>query len=256
VCTLLGDLKLDVPQQYIMKAGLRGVERVNFSKYFLDTLLKDDRYSESVVAAKTAGEQDYKSADASSKAGAVMAAITGFGWSKTAGGIIVLQNQSITNLLIHQAQDWARIVYAGPLGNGNVDKFTLKARTEGFVGNKKIVGVELKGNDSKTPGLSNLRSDSLLLENALTLLKSGLVVYKDFQDEWQFNEIKFVLVKNPFRFIGGDKEVFGVVELGLSTDLNKMRKKEGNYDNLCIMCLEIIDKIVYHTKSIWKNLQI
>ena len=236
-----------------MKAGLRGVERVNFSKYFLDMLLNDELYSESVVSAKIAGEQDYKRADASSKAGAVVAAITGFGWSKTAGGIIVLQNRSINNLLIHQAQDWARIVYAGTLVSGNISKFSLKAQTEGFIGNKKIVGVELKGDNAKTPGLPNLRSDNQLLEDALKVLRSGLVVYRDFQGEWQFNEIKFVLIKNPFRFLGGDKDVFGVVELGLSTDLNKIRKKEGNYDNLCRMCLEIIDKIVHHTKSIWKN---
>jgi len=108
----------------------------------------------------------------------------------------------------------------------------------------------------KHQGLSHLRFDSQLLEDALTVLRSGLVVYKDFQDEWQFNEVKFVLVKNPFRFLGGGKDVFGVVELGLSTDLNKIRKKEGNYDNLCRMCLEIIDKTVYHTKSVWKNLEI
>jgi hypothetical protein len=239
-----------------MKAGLRGVERVNFSKYFLDTLLNDELYSESVVAAKIAGEQDYNSADASSKAGAVVAALTGFGWSKTAGGVIVLQNRSISHLLVHQAQDWARMVYAGTLVSGNIGKFSLKAQTEGFIGNKKIVGVELKGDESKTPGLSNLRSDSKLLEYVLTVLRSGLVVYKDFQGEWQFNEVKFVMVKNPFSFLGGGKDVFGVVDLGLSTDLNKIRKKEGDYANLCRLCLEIIDKTVYHTKSIWKNLEI
>jgi hypothetical protein len=193
-------------------------------------------------------------ADASSRAGSIIAAVTGFGWSKTAGGIIAFQNQAINHLVIHQANDWARIIYSGQLINGNIGKFSLKAKTKGRFGNKEVIGVDINGNYSKTQGLSSLMVDNEFLDDILSVFKSKLVVYKDFMDSknWIFREIKFNLLKNPFRFIGGSKEVFGLIQLGLSTDLKKIRENNVNYYDISLKCLRIMNKIVHHTEPIWK----
>jgi hypothetical protein len=228
-------------------------EIVDFPRYFLDLLLEDNRFSNFVLSAKLPGEKEYKDARKSSQTGMFTGLLTGIGWEKTPVGLIQFDGCSVIGTRIKLCDvRCAHMMYFTPqLGRGSFGNVIFKAETKGFFGSKKVVDIEIEGDNQKVPGLSNIRTDKDLTNKILSLFKSGLVEYDDYKDRLRRNEIRFTILRNPFRLFAGSKEEYGVIEIGFATQLKTIREKGVSYASLCKTSFEVVDKIAEHLRPMW-----
>jgi len=248
---------MSIEPKYLIEEGPAGKDqKVDFPSYFLDLLLGDERFSSFVIAAKLPGEKEYRDARRFSQIGKAAVMFMGTPLEKIAedpfwaeAGLIHYQGCSVNGTGIRLGKWWAYTIYGTPeLRQGQFGNVVFRPRTEGFFGSKRTVGVEIKGDDQKVPGLSDIRKDKDLLDKILTLFKSDLVAYIDYKGNLGGNEIRFSVIRNPFRWIGGGKEQYGIIEMGLRTRLKKIQEKGVNYASLCKTSFEIANRIADHLK--------
>lgn len=184
-------------------------EIVDFPYYFLDLLLADDKLSRLVVAAKLGGGRGYHS-------DRFMLPRRGkISWENMPDGTIFFDPFecfiSATTIRLGKLHGvtFAHMFCATPeLRHGSFGNiiFKIKIEYEGFFGSGKVVGIEVVGEDRNVPGLSDIKNDKNLLDRIYSLLRSGMVRYEDFKGDPRLNEIRFSVLRNPFRWIGGGKE--------------------------------------------------
>lgn len=244
---------MSIEPKYIRAEGMVSkTEIIDFPSYFLDLLLGDDRLSSFILAAKLPGEKEYRDARRSSQIGKAAGVFTGISWEKMPVGLMLFDGCSVTAMMFKLGKWWAHMMYFTPeLRRESFANAVFKPKMAGSFGSRKMVGVEIKADDRRVPGLSDISKDNDLNDKILTLLKSDLVVYKDYKGELKGNEIRFTIARNPFRWFGGGKEEFGVIEIGLSTHLKTIQQKGVNYPSLCKMSFEAVIKIAEHLKPMY-----
>lgn len=248
---------MDIPKEYIITKGLISkTELIDFPRYFFDTLLADDKLSKYILAAKLPGVKEYKNAERSSRIGTVVGLFSPITWEKIPVGIMLFDDCPLNYLRIRQGDIWAHMFSTTPeLVSRKFGNVIIKPKTKGHFGSKEVVGVEIKGKEKKTPGLSEVKNDGYLIQKMILLFKSEMLFYKDIMDDQKFNEIRFIITKNPFRLIGGSDEQFGRIELGFDTrikEINKMHnRKHIDYAVLCKTAFEVVNELLTYLKPMW-----
>ena len=246
---------MEIESKYIRKeGGFRKTETLDFPSFFLDLLLKDEKLSKKVIAARLPGEKVYRDAEKSSQVGKTLGFFIGLGWKKFPLGFILFCNSPISGARIKIGRWWAHMMcFTSRIRSGSFGNVEIKPKTKGYMGRKGIVGIEIKGDDRKVQGLSDLRNDSVLIEKIMALFKSNLLIYEDYKGDFKTNEIRFTVVKNPFRWFGGDKEEHGIIETGLSRHIETIQENTSDYASLCKTSFEVIIGIANHLRSMWST---
>jgi len=233
---------MSIANEYIMKIGLRKIERVNFPKYFIETLKSDDRFKDKIAFYKIPGEKEYRDADKSSNIGFAVGLLAGIGWQKIAQGLIGFKNCNLSHLILKHSEGWSYLGYYAPLKDTKLRSMVFKPEKRGFLGSREIVGVSIDGGSNDLFS-KRIRNDRTLLSKILLLLKSGIVWYEDREDKRRFDEIRFTVNR---RLVPAEDPIkaWGIIETGLGTNLKDIRQKNiNNYDLLAKTSFEVIDSI-------------
>jgi len=243
---------INIESEYIKGTGENRI--VDFPKYFLDALLADGKLASFVSFAKLPDGREYfdDSLTYPQKEAARQVYREERRWLEWAGrdGVVLFGGCSLAGMVIRLAEWWANMLFVTPeLHKGLFGKFVIKQKTEGLF-NKKMVGVEVKGNG---PGLSEIRNDVGLIEKIFSLFQSKCVMYGDYKN-FKINEIRFSVIKNPFRWFGGSREAFGGLETGLTISLEGIRRKNQDYAVVCKTSFEVINRIAEHLSPFFANI--
>lgn len=227
-------------------------EIIDFPNYFLDLLLEDREFSRFILAAKLPGGREYRDAQKSSLIGKAPGLFTGMPWENIPEGTILFDGCWVNSMMLDIGRWWAHMAYTTPtLHQGPFGNAIVRAKTEGFLKNKKLVGVEIKGNPKEVPGFSDIENDKDLIDKVFLLFKSDLLVYQDFKGNLRGNEIKFSVIQNPFSSVEEGKKEYGAIEIGLGIHLETIREKGVDYAFLCKTSFEVVNGIAEHLKPMW-----
>lgn len=251
------DEDTEIPKDYITTEGwISKTEKVDFQRYFLNTLLADKKLSKYVLASKSPEGKEYKDPERSSRIDALISSLAGATWEEIPAGFILFDGCPLKFIKIRQEDWWVYLMYSTPeLLKKSFGDLIIKRKIVRSRDGKKIVAVEFRGKEEEVPRLSQIKNDQELIEKILLLFKSGLLAYKDLMDDHKSNEIRFIVAKNPFRRFGGDKAQYGRIELGFDTrvkEINKMRLREQvNYALLCKTAFEVMNNIAGYLEPMW-----
>jgi len=244
---------LQIDPKYIKTEGtILKSETIDFPGYYLDLLLADQTYSKFLVAFKDFDTgREYKRKDKSSFTFLPKISLWGSAYFHFEGcefaTLNVLKSSSssgpcvVLNFVFPQLRR----------GFGDaIFKFKIVRPGD----SKERFSAEIKGNPDKVLGLSMFANDNGLVEKIGKLTNPTFSFYKDIHGDERCAEVRFHVLKNPFRWIGIgllDNAKVGVLEVGMSIDLKRLVKHQVDYQAKCKLSFEVALKIAQYLKPMW-----
>jgi hypothetical protein len=243
------DTKYFVTQGTIFKSQV-----INFPRYYLDTMLADETFSKHFIAFKDHDTgQEYKRKGNENFKFLPQIPLWGSAYFYFEGCEFVVMTMIKTSTSYNGPCVTMNFIFP-QLRHGFGDAiFKSKISTSD---SKPKLTAEIKGNPEKVLGLSELANDQQLLEKIGKVSNSAFSFYKDVHGDERSGEIRFHVLKNPFRWIGVgllDNAKIGILEIGLSTDPKRIEKFRIKYEEKCRLSFYVALEIAYYLKPMWSE---
>jgi hypothetical protein len=241
------------PKYFLTQGTIFRSQVIDFPRYYLDTMLAVENFSKHIVAFK-----DYDTGQEYKRKGSESFAFM----PKLPLGSTYFRFEGCE--FVAMTLNKAFTSFDGPCITMN---FIFPQLRQGFgdaIFRSKILRsdsnsrltAEIKGDPGKVLGLSKLATDQELLEKIGKVSNSAFSFYKDLHGDERSGEIRFHVLKNPFRWIGIgllDNAKMGVLEIGLTTDPKRLEKSKINYQEKCKLSFEVALRIADYLKPMWSE---